>query len=350
MTNRDPRSPTTAAVIGVGASSAIGHGVRPIQAAMAAGLRNFQEGDIIAPNGEPARSSRLPDLDQLAPRGERLALLTRLAAIDLMTFASLPRLHRIHVHVGLASDAPRSDLDTIARALEDGSDGSIELKAANVFGYRNGRIAFLSALAGAMRVFETGAADHALVVAVDSRCTEDAIDALMRERRLLTDEDDGAIPGEGAVIALVARPGTDLAAQHTQFVVGDPAFGRDEFETIRQSPQATQGLGRAFRTLREQSGADPIRPAVVIAFETGELFFTRAFATGYLRNVELMPEPLRHELIATNVGDTGAAAAGFALIRADWMMRHLEGSTAPRILVYGHADDGSCAATMVARS
>src|SRR5262249_1590261 len=154
-----------------------------------------------------------------APRRERIAVLTRLAAIDLVTASDLPSLDRVPVYVGLAGDDAKSDLETIARALADGSDGSIQFNAAKVFGYREGRVAFLSALAGAIRAFEAGAANHALVVAVDSRCTGDAVEALIRERRLLTEEDDGAIPGEGAVVALVARPGSSLAVRHTQFVV-----------------------------------------------------------------------------------------------------------------------------------
>jgi hypothetical protein len=123
-------------------------------------------------------------------------------------------------------------------------------------------------------------------------------------------------------------------------------FAQDDFEVLRQSPVATHGLGHAFRALRAQPIAGRARPATVIAFETGETFFTRAFATGYLRNVQLMPEPLQHELIAANLGDTGAAAAGMALVRADWTMRRLCTQVATRVLIYGHADSGACAATV----
>jgi hypothetical protein len=87
----------------------------------------------------------------------------------------------------------------------------------------------------------------------------------------------------------------------------------------------------------------------VISFDTGELFFTRTFASGYLCNAALMPEPLQHELVVSHVGDTGAAAAGMALVRAESMMNHTDGEPVPRVLIYGHADDGRCAAAMVMR-
>jgi 3-oxoacyl-[acyl-carrier-protein] synthase-1 len=314
---------------------------------MAGGLRNFQEGSMILGTGEPARTSRLPDVDEDAPRAERISFLTRWAVADLLENSTISLSGRIPVYVGVADDSPEADLMAIAQGLAEGSQGSIEPES--FLGYHEGRIAFLSAMARAIRSFDEGAGELALILAADTRCTWDSLDALFRERRLLTNEDDGTIPGEAAVVALVASARSNLAAEHARFLVGAPAFAEDEFETICQSPQVTQGLGRAFRAIREHPLAGAIRPGTVISFETGELFFTRAFTTGYLRNAELMPEPLQHELIATNLGDTGAAAAGMALVRADWMIRRLEDEGIQRVLIYGHADDGRCAAAMAMR-
>jgi len=349
MTATDLRSGLSgAAVLGIGASSPIGYGVRPMQAAMAGALRNFREGRFTNGDGKPARTSRMPELDEEAPRSERIAALTQWAIEDLVRNLTVELSAGIPVHVGLAGNAPSTDLDTIGLALANGSRGLVNPKTAKFVGYSTGRISFLSAMAAAIASFDGGGSEVALVVATDSRCTEDAVLALMRERRLLTGKDDGTIPGEAAVIALVASPHSRLAGQ-SRFLVADPAFALDDFETIRHSPQATQGLGRAFRRLREHPGRETIRSSAVIAFETGELFFTRAFATAYLRNAELMPEPLKHELIATSVGDTGAAAAGMALVRADWILHQANNEENERILIYGHADDGRCAAAVATR-
>ena len=84
----DAGSPSTvpaAAVLALGASSAIGYGVRQIQAAMAAGLRNFEDAKrLMGSSGAPARVSRLVDVDEMAPRAERIAALTRWAVADLL--------------------------------------------------------------------------------------------------------------------------------------------------------------------------------------------------------------------------------------------------------------------------
>jgi 3-oxoacyl-[acyl-carrier-protein] synthase I len=344
-----PGSPLPAvAVIGMGASCPIGHGVRPIQAAMAGGLRNFQEAARPGFDGEPIRISRLPDVDESVAREERIETLARRAVANLFESTSALAIPRdIPIFAGMAHESSESDLAAITRALSEESHGLLDSDCvANPVGYRGGRIAFLSALAMAIRWFESGASEVALVIAADSRCTWGAVDALFRQRRLLSSEDDGTIPGEAAVIALVAAPQSRLAIQQAQFLICDPAFGQDEFATIRCSPQATDGLSCAFRALREHPMIGAVRPTAVVAFETGELCFTRTFSTGYLRNAELMPEPLQHELIATNLGDTGAAAGGMALIRADGMMRQHDGDTSPRILIYGHSDSGRCAAAV----
>ena len=338
-----------AAVLVMGASSPIGYGVRPVQAAMAGGLRNFQETSLMGGDIQDIRASRLPDVDEDAPRAERIAVLTQLAFADLLENTPVELSNNVPVFVGMAIDSPESDLKVIKLTLFEASNGQIDSTKAMFFGFSEGRIAFLSALAKAIRSFEEGVNELALVMAVDTRCTWYAIDSLMRERSLLTDRDDGTIPGEAAVIALVASPRSSMARRYARFFVASPAFGEDEPKTIRQSPQATNGLGCAFRTLREHPWAGALRPSAVIAFETGELFYTRTFTTAYLRNAELMPEPLQHELITSNLGDTGAAAGGMALVRADWMMHQLESEDEQRMLIYGHADDGRCAAAITIR-
>jgi 3-oxoacyl-[acyl-carrier-protein] synthase-1 len=252
----------------------------------------------------------------------------------------------VAVFVGCAQDAPESELNTVAAAVSSGSGGMLNPAAAGMFaGYRAGRIAFLSALAKAMRWFDGGSGELALVIAADSRCLPEMVRNMARERRLLNDRDDGTIPGEAAVAMLIATPNS-VFSRHAKLMVARPAFAADDFATLRQSPLATDGLGRAFGALAERPLSGSIRPQSVVAFETGEVFFTRAFQTAYLRNAQLMPEPLQHELIAANLGDTGAAAAGMALVRAAWLMRQEPGNRTPRVLIYGHADDGRCAAAM----
>jgi 3-oxoacyl-[acyl-carrier-protein] synthase-1 len=347
MSTAGPPDLAAVAIIGMGASSPIGYGARPVQAAMAGRLRNFRSAPMLGWNEDPVRVSRLPDVSDSLSRSERIATLVEHAVADLCADIQVEVPGDVAIFVGCAQDAPESELNTVASAVTRGTGGMLDPTAGGIFaGYRAGRIAFLSALAKAMRWFDEGSGEIALVIAADSRCLPETVRHMARERRLLRDRDDGTIPGEAAVAMLVATPNSVLS-QHAKLMVARPAFGADDFAILRQSPTATDGLGRAFGALAERPLSGSVRPQCVVAFETGEVFFTRAFQTAYLRNAQLMPEPLQHELIAANLGDTGAAAAGMALVRADWLMRQELDNRAPRVLIYGHADDGRCAAAMV---
>lgn len=340
-------TPLGAAVLAIGASSPIGYALRPIQAAMAGRLRNFQEGTQLDDERNPVRVSRLPELDDSVPRAKRVAVLTQLALEDLLqNLPDLGTFDDIPIFAGVSHDSPETDLNAIGRGLVTGSGGSIDPRKCTTFvGYGGGRIAFLSAMSRAIRSFAQRQGDLSLVVAADTRCTPEIVAGYVRERRILTTKDDGTIPGEAAVVALVAPLNSQRGFAERRFAICDPAFGVDDFGMLRQTPQATDGLGRAFRKLREDSFASALRPATVVAFGSGEICFTRSFVTAYLRNAELMPEPFQHEVVAANVGDVGAAAAGMALVRVDWLLRRPSAGGA-RALIYGHADSGRCAAAV----
>jgi hypothetical protein len=345
-----PRISNSAAVLGMGASCPIGYGIPSIQAAMAGGLRNFRDASMLGCDGKPARVSRLPDLAEWAPREARIAALAQYAVADLVADLSADLPADIPVYVGVAEEAPPSDLAAIRKSLALEWPALRPSPESPLAACRLGRIAFLAALAYAIRQFDEGKGELAVIVAADTRCTWASMDALYRERRLLNTRDDGTIPGEAAVAMLLASPRSTYARQHGLLSVVNPAFAADDPAALRLAPLATDGLGRSFNSLRQHAVAGAARPKLAIAFDTGELCFTRAFATGYLRSAELMPEPLRHELIAANLGDTGAAAAGMAIVRAAGLMHEPHGPGVSRALVYGHADSGKCAATMALRS
>ncbi len=108
-----------AAVLGIGACSPIGYGVKAIQAAMAGGLNNFQEARVIGNDGEPARISRLVEIDEAAPRAKRIVALTRLAVADLLDNIPMELGNDIPVFVGVGTDTPTSDLCAIGKALAE---------------------------------------------------------------------------------------------------------------------------------------------------------------------------------------------------------------------------------------
>src|SRR5262249_7886665 len=149
-----------------------------------------------------------------------------------------------------------------------------------------------------------------VVGGIDSLCAPVTVRALVRAERLLGPHTEGTIPGEAAVFALLARD-DDAAVLPTSVSLDLAAHARGTpfMQLDRVSPHA---LTKVFRALREQGGQRVDR---VIAAHSGEGYFGRSFAYAYLREVDIMPEPLQVDLTADSVGDVGASAGmvGLAL-------------------------------------
>jgi 3-oxoacyl-[acyl-carrier-protein] synthase I len=103
-------------------------------------------------------------------------------------------------------------------------------------------------------------------------------------------------------------------------------------------------LATVFRTLRE-AGAQRVER--VIAAHSGEGYFGHSFAHAYLREVEVMPEPLEVELIADCVGDVGAAAGALGLAFARYRMATQPRAPRERALVYSESDAGLLGAAII---
>lgn len=353
------RPPDIASAVAWGACGALGFGCRPIQAAMAAGLRLFEESQVRGYRGDTARVSRLPNLEPALSRAERLAFLVHHAFVDLLsTGRGIPA--ETLLFIAAPADLNRSELARIRGALVEVWPASRGLGDAQVDVSAQGRTAFPAALDRAIPALAAKRCRAALVVGVDSLCSTETVEALMKERRVLCDTRDGTIPGEAAVALLLKAPARPEAATDSGApLLTGPCFGKDEPGRLFRAPQQAEGLGRALGQL-EQHPLLRERPQVVVSFDSGELPFTRAFANAYLRHAGMMPEPLRFELVAASLGDTGAAAGGMALLRAlrllqrDAGVSHRKksgGEALPRAmrcaLVLGHADSGASAASLL---
>jgi 3-oxoacyl-[acyl-carrier-protein] synthase-1 len=103
-------------------------------------------------------------------------------------------------------------------------------------------------------------------------------------------------------------------------------------------------LATIFRAFRERGSP---RVERVIAAHSGEGYFGQSFSHAYLREVEVMPEPLEVELIADCVGDIGAAAGPLGLAFAMYRMATEPRSARERALVYSESDTGEIGAAII---
>jgi 3-oxoacyl-[acyl-carrier-protein] synthase-1 len=195
-----------------------------------------------------------------------------------------------------------------------------------------------------MEVVASRSERFALVAGVDSLCAPAQVRSLVRAGRILSPLTDGAVPGEAAAFALVARtddPLTDVATSVQLEAVG---LKRAATPFTHSGPVSGDALTAAFRMLRD-GGASRVHR--VIAAHSGEGYFGRSFAHAYLREVEMMPEPLTVELIADRVGDVGAAAGILALAFAVYLMVQDRRNGASRALAYSESDTGEVGAAIL---
>ena len=334
------------ALYALGATCALGYTFRAAQPAMAAGMAAFAEVDMEGNDGERVVCSTLEGLGSVADRSGRIRGLVHYALSDLVASLDGHPLDGLPVILGIDGERRQADLDAFRDGMDATEGASLDLRSPVSGVVAQGRLSFLVALSRAHEALTAGRAPAVVVGAADTRCDPDTLAELRRGRRLLNSRDDGTIPGEAAVFALLARV-EPRSATSPRLLVHPPSFRRDDPAVLYEAPARASGLAEAFAAQRTAAEGRR-RPMAVVSFETGEGHYTRAFMTAYLRNVELMPEPLEHVTIASTVGDCGAAAGGMALVHADWLLRWPEPRPGDSVLTYGHADDGGAGAVVFA--
>jgi 3-oxoacyl-[acyl-carrier-protein] synthase I len=210
--------------------------------------------------------------------------------------------------------------------------------------FPHGRTSTFGALADAIDLVGRGAHRVIVVGGIDSLCAPDIVSRLVQAERVLGPHTEGTIPGEAAVFAVVARvddPAVDPATSVNVEAVVQHQAAVPFMQLDRVSGDA---LAAVFRSFRERGSH---RVERVIAAHSGEGYFGRSFAHAYLREVDVMPEPLEVELVADCVGDVGAAAGTLGLAFAMHQMVTDARSTRGRALVYSESDTGELGAAII---
>jgi 3-oxoacyl-[acyl-carrier-protein] synthase-1 len=212
--------------------------------------------------------------------------------------------------------------------------------------YPYGRASTFLALQQAVDLVGCGAHRFIVVGGIDSLCALDTLQKLMHDERVLGPHTEGTIPGEGAVFALVARVDDSSVDPSTTVMIEAVAEHRGQpFADLDRV--SGDGLGTVFRAFRERGAARVDR---VIAAHSGEGYFARSFAHAYLREIDVMPEPLDTDVIADFAGDVGAAAGTLGLAFGLYRMATAPQNARGRVLVYSESDTGELGAAIITGS
>ncbi len=351
MSTRD-RGTDEIAIVGLGMCTPLGLTARATQVELAAGTVRFFETDVLDGTGEPVRGSVLTLLEPGLTRTERMAALAVTALHE--PLADLASLQVEHLPLLLALPEPRSgspfELATILEALQSAS-APVRIESSEGTVFHEGRAGFFHALSQASRLLRTRKFPWVLVGGVDSMCDIGSLAYHSRNGRTLGPSTrDGILPGEGAGFFLLGYhvPSSKRATSPLGWIVSC-ALSHEPHSFLQLSPNLAEGLTAAFQQLSAHPAAGTRRVNHVLSCQTGESFWAQEFNYAYLRNAQLMPEPLTLSLIADRLGDTGAAAGAIQLGSALHQLK--KRSAAPgevaRALIYGCADAGQVGACII---
>lgn len=332
---------TTAAgisIAGFAACTSIGYTLEATLAAMGAGLSNFIKTEQVTMTGQPASAALL--LDAEMPRGQRLHWLLRHGLEDAATLLAPTGLGAVPLLLGVPADLNDDERQMIDQAVQAHPLIS-ELLALQPYGRASG----FAALTAARQLVMAGTHRAVLVGGVDSLCAPEILEQLIRADRILGPYCEGTIPGEAAVLALVTRSDDPTVDTTLAVQLENVALRREQQPFTRNEQISSEALTAVFRTFRE-SGTSRVHR--IIAAHSGEGYFGRSFAHAYLRETEVMPEPLDLEQIADCTGDLGAAAALMGLALGTYLMARDARPEGGRALIYTESDGGETGAAIIA--
>lgn len=303
-------SVTSSALISTALVTPLGIGTRATWAAVRGALSQIRESGFVAASGAPIRLSEVPD-ECLVPLPEQVApgkstRYRRLLRLAVTAFAQLrfPGDHPVPLFLGLPDADAAGQFPALEPFLADLSaffPGKLDLVSSRVFA--SGRASGFQALEAALGLLSRSADDRTFVLVggVDTYLDPLLLAQLERDGRLLMEQGDGFIPGEGAAF-LILGPGTGRNA----IQIGAPATAEEPGHMLSDEVCCGDGLTEVFgRTLNRLD--QPV--AAIFCGLNGENASGKEWGLAAVRlGARLAPDfTLFHP--ADCYGDPGAASA-----------------------------------------
>ncbi len=332
-----------AALVGAGVCTSLGLDAESSLAAVEAGMSRMVETEPLPETPVVTAALELLALD--TARGRRIHWLAGAAYLDLIR--RFPDWKRVDLPMIVVGPEPHADHDVprdfMVTHLRELSEAAVP-RPVPQFWWAGGRGGWFAALEHALALLHEGA-PLVLLGAVDSDCDAASLRRLVRRNAVLGERNPGGrIPGEAACFVLLARPEVPRQIHARPWAWLRACSTGVERRSFMQ-PRSTlgEGLTSSFAQLREAHLG--WRADVVYSCQPSENYWGREFTMAYLRNPELIPEPLRVEPLCDELGDCGAATPGLQLAFAG--LRFSRGDALARALIYGESDDGALGACLI---
>ncbi len=176
--------------------------------------------------------------------------------------------------------------------------------------FENGTMGGIEALGWAEQVLEQGAANHVVVVGVDSYLSAPTLKALHAAGRLMTAKNkDGAVPGEAGAAALFSRTSAAPVAIECRGI----GWGRESATRGSGLPLRAEGLTQAYRAAFKMAGYGFPDVDYRIADVGGDHYAFKEAALALLRTMRVRKEDFYLWHPADCIGQVGAASVPLIL-------------------------------------
>ncbi|NKI94698.1 hypothetical protein [Rhizobacter sp. SG703] len=300
-----------------GLVSALGFNAPSTLAALRAGISAVRRTDWLdRETGQPLRGALVP-LPQWWEGTGKLADLAAPAIAECLAALPPDEAARTPILLGVAAAGRPgrfADLDTLLMPQIQARLGWVAHPLSRLFAAD--QTGCVDALALAAELIDTGRAAHVVVAGVDSFLQRDTLEAMQRQRRVMTPgNSNGFFPGEAGAAALVGRAGAPGAGPALRILGAGRALEHariDSTEALR-----AQGLTQAVKTALAGAGVALKDIAYRLTDLSGEhyKFKEAAFVAGRLNGGErAKPLGLWHPI--EYLGEIGAAIVPCLLAQA----------------------------------
>jgi 3-oxoacyl-[acyl-carrier-protein] synthase-1 len=345
------------AIAGTGTVTTVGLSTAQTAASARAGIARIREIDFTDRDGNPLRAGFLEE-EHLERPHHRLRGIARDSAAENLVRLVAPALREASEPLSDEAEPPALILGIARRAqLPEGGAATLLENASRQAQVRldlgrsevvvAGRAAGLLAIQEGCRRIARGSAPL-VAGGVDSYADERLVHLHMEGRILCDEHPDGFLPGEGAGLALLARPGDPGVPRGPAALLAGMAEGFEEGHLGSTRPMRGDGLATALAALFGSLAPSLLPCRNVLASLNGETLGAKQWGIAYVRNRRhFVDEPLLVHP-AEFFGDAGAAMGGILVaMAAEWLSL---GKHSEPFLVWCAADEGECAAACVAPS
>ncbi len=318
-------------IIAGGMCCSVGYSAPAASAAIRAEIDHFHETDFVGAGGKPVIGAQLYQNPLWGP--ERYTwMFERVTQECLQRLPGIPP--QAMTLILLLPEQNRPGINALwAKQTVNGISHSFH-RTSRVFPH--GKSALGSALTYARALFANKQSEYALIVGVDSYFQPETLNYYLNDDRLLSGDNHGFIPGEGAgaVVVTAARPG-ERGVRITGVGIAQEEAHWLQDEKVHRA----EGMTAAIRMAQAQSGKALSGYQFHIGDISGEAYYFKEISLALTRCFDEPVADFPHLTPASSLGETGAAVGPLILAYLSELMM---GKDAPGSsgLVHFSADSG----------